>query len=61
MNRTLLIARSVVIVALGLVIVLVSIFGDLDVEGAFPKVALALLGVLIIAVEAWAWKKRRSP
>lgn len=60
MNRTLMIARSVVIIAVAVVLVLVAIFGNLDMQGAFPKIALALLGVLIIAWEAWSWKKRLS-
>ena len=60
MNRPLLILRSIVIIALGLVFILLAILRDFDVEGVLPKVGLAVLGVLIIAFEAWSWRKRLS-
>jgi hypothetical protein len=60
MNRTLLIVRSVMMVTFGVIFIVIAIFGDLDIEGVLLKAALAGLGVLIIAFEAWSWKKRLS-
>jgi hypothetical protein len=60
MNRTLLIVRSVMMVTFGVIFIAIAIFGDLDIEGVLLKAALAGLGVLIIAFEAWSWKKRLS-
>ena len=60
MSRTLLIARSVMMVTFGVVFIAIAIFGNLDIEGVLLKAALAVLGVLIIAFEAWTWRKRLS-
>lgn len=60
MNRKLMIARSVMMVAFGVFFLVAPFVLPLNVDSIWPRIGLSLTGVVILAVEAWSWKKRLS-